>query len=527
MTHPFARRDWLLAAAFGLIAALVMVYALNPQPSYLDSYYHYNAAARWASGDGLTDTALWVYLGLPEGLTAPIIETPSHLYWMPMTSLLAGASMKVFGTSYAAAQIPMALCYAGAILLAALAGGWLGGAKRHAALAMLLMVASSSFAPMWGETDTFAPYALFGAGALAAMIQARVTDNGRWWLVAGLLSGAGHLTRSDGLLLLMVGVLVAVFSGRRSRTIGLAALVIGYLLVMGPWFVRMINVVGAPLPVGGLQTAYITDYEQIFRYPWQELSLSSVGVPALVQSRVDTFPKNIGTFFVSEGWLVLWPLMLWGLFKVHSAARLAIGLFALGLHVAMSLVFAWPAARGGLFHGAAALMPWWSALTIIGAEALIDRLTRRQPRMRTFTHVLVLGLTLAAAFWMTSFTLRTPKPAGEPQSVTALRPFLAAGDRIMATDPARNYYHLGVGGVVLPDAPVAQLEDMAETFDLDYFVLEEIEEGADGTLDAVVPVSLKPILSETPPFLQLVEDFGHTRLYRFVRQSSDESGGDG
>lgn len=527
MTHPFTRRDWLLAAAFALIAALVMVYALNPRPSYLDSYYHYNAAARWASGDGLSDTALWVYLGLPEDLPEPVTETPSHLYWMPMTSLLSGASMKLFGPGYPQAQIPMVLCYTGAILLAALAGGWLGGAKRHAALAMLLMVASSSFAPMWGEIDTFAPYALFGAGALAAMIYARVTDHWRWWLAAGLLSGAGHLTRSDGLLLLMVGVLVALFSGGRSRTVGMAALIVGYLVVMGPWFVRMMDVVGAPLPVGGLQTAYITDYEQIFRYPWQELSLGAVGIPALVQTRIDTLPKNIGTFFVSEGWLVLWPLMLWGLFKASPAIRLTVGLFALGLHVAMSLVFAWPAARGGLFHGAAALMPWWSALTIIGAEALIGWLTRRQPRMRRFTQVLVLGLTVAAAIWMTSFTLRTPKPAGEPRSVMAIRPLLTAGDRVMATDPALNYYHLGVGGVVLPDAPVEQLEAMAETFDLDYLVLEEIVGGPDGTLDAVVPVALESLLIETPPFLQLVEDFGHTRLYRFVRQPSGESGGNG
>src|SRR5690606_15923080 len=109
------------------------------------------------------------------------------------------------------------------------------------------------------------------------------------------------------------------------------------------------------------------------------------------------------------------------------------------------------AARGGMFHGAAALMPWWAALTITGAEALIAWLTRRRPRMLAFTRVLVLGITVAAAFLMTSFTLSNPKRADEPPSATALRPFLNAGDRVMATDPAQNYYHLGVGGVVLPD----------------------------------------------------------------------------
>lgn len=527
MTHPFTRRDWLLAAAFALIAALAVVYALNPRPSYLDSYYHYNAAARWASGDGLTDEAIWVYLGLPENLPEPVTITPSHLYWMPMASLLAGASMKLLGVSYAAAQLPMALCYAGAILLSALAGGWLGGARRHAALAMLLMIASSSFMQQWGEIDTFAPYALFGAAALAAMIVARVQDSWRWWLAAGLLSGAGHLTRSDGLLLVMVGVLVALLSGRRSRSGGLAALVIGDLLVMTPWFIRMISMVGAPLPIGGLQTAYLTGYEQIFRYPWQELSLGSVGIPALIQARIETLPNNLGTFFVSEGWLVLWPLMLWGLIRARPAARLTIGLFALALHVAMSLVFAWPAARGGLFHGTAALMPWWSALTITGAEALIERLTRRRPRMRPFTRVVVLGIVVGTAFLMTRFTLSTPKQAAEPPAVTVLRPLLAAGDRVMATDPSRIYYHLGIGGVVLPDAPVTQLAAMAETFDLDYLVLEGIVEKPDGRRVPIAPESLQGITMETPPFLTLVEDFGHTQLYRFERQADHQNRGEG
>ena len=69
---------------------------------------------------------------------------------------------------------------------------------------------------------------------------------------------------------------------------------------------------------------------------------------------------------------------------------------------------------------------------------------------------------------------------------------------------------------MLPDAPVERLAEMARTFALDYLVLEEIEADTDGALAATAPEQINAILADTPPFLELVSDFGHTRLYRFV-----------
>lgn len=517
MSHPFHRRDWFIVLSCALVASFVAVYTLVPRPTYLDSYYHFSAAARLASGAGLTDTYLWIYLGLPPDLAQPITETPSHLYWMPMTSLISGAFMTVFGVAFAIAQIPMALCLTGAILIAALAGGWIGGEKRHAVLAAILAVASGSFIDFWGEIDTFAPYALFGSGALACIILARESGRTKWWLIAGLFCGAGHLTRSDGLLLLIVGVAAWATAGQKRRWAGLVLLVAGYLAVMGPWFARMNQIVGAPLPLGGLQTAYLTDYVQIFRYPWQDLSIGSAGLDALIQARVDALGGNLGTFFVSEGWLVLWPLMLWGLYRSPSPVRFTVALFALGLHAAMILVFAWPGARGGLFHGAAALMPFWAAMAIKGADSLARLISRVRPRALPLTRWVIAGLVLGSGVMMTTFSLTPSKTTTEPGSITALRPILRPDDRVMATDPGKIYYYLNVGGVVLPDSPVDLLPAMAETFDLDYLLLEEIETKEDGTLSATAPEQLNAILTEIPPFLELVEDFGHMRLYRFIR----------
>ncbi|NOG50997.1 MAG: hypothetical protein HND48_17320 [Chloroflexi bacterium] len=233
MTHPFSRREWLIAALIAAVVAGVVVYALVPRPTYLDSYYHYNAAARLAQGDGLTDLTLWTYLGLPPDLTLPATVTPSHLYWMPMSALLSGAAMAAFGVSMDAAQIPMVTCLAGALLVAVLAGGWVTQTRRGAWLALALAAASGGFVDMWGEIDTFAPYALFGGLALAAMVAGR--DRGRLWLwaAAGILGGLGHLTRSDGLLLPIVGVLAALTAPRR-RLLSAVAVAAGYGITMAP-----------------------------------------------------------------------------------------------------------------------------------------------------------------------------------------------------------------------------------------------------------------------------------------------------
>src|SRR5512138_1944583 len=99
---------------FILVAAVVSlaVTRLVNAPNYTDAFYHYNAAVRLAAGQGLTDMYLWTYIGAPEHLPESGV-TPSHLYWMPMTSLLAAVSMKLLNSvgSYGAAQLPFTLLF--------------------------------------------------------------------------------------------------------------------------------------------------------------------------------------------------------------------------------------------------------------------------------------------------------------------------------------------------------------------------------------------------------------------------------
>src|SRR5688572_31943224 len=174
------RRSDGLFALLALILAAVIVRGFNGQPYTLDAFYHYNAAGRIAAGEGFVDDYLWTYIGAPDSLPAP-----SHLYWMPGTSVIATAGMMIFGQSYAAAQIGTALMLWGAALLAYWLGYKIGGTGRHAWCAGLILLFGGFFMRWWGHTDTFAPYAFTGALALALMGSAATSAKpARCWFAA-------------------------------------------------------------------------------------------------------------------------------------------------------------------------------------------------------------------------------------------------------------------------------------------------------------------------------------------------------
>src|SRR5258708_39664593 len=97
------RRDAIMIGLMALIVGGIMA-ALLHNPGYTDAYYYFNAGQRLIQGKGLTDVALWTYLGAPAAL-----PVPSHLYWMPLTSLVAAGSMALFGPSFDGAQVGFVL----------------------------------------------------------------------------------------------------------------------------------------------------------------------------------------------------------------------------------------------------------------------------------------------------------------------------------------------------------------------------------------------------------------------------------
>lgn len=539
---PPAVRGMLLFALVALLLATIVTRGIVHAPTFTDAYYHFVVAERVANGDGLTVPFLWPYIGAPESWPESGV-VPSHTYWMPLTSLLAALGMVVAGApgSHAAAQWPFTLMLAGAALVGYTLGGRIGGTNRHRWTAGLLVLFSGFFTRWWGAIDTFAPYALVGSLALLLLGSGlfAVSDRkppGRvigLWFAAGLFSGLGHLTRADGLLLVLVGVVVLLWPWdvlRREtrqtgpRLSGLVALIAGYLLVMAPWFLRNLEAVGTPLPVGGTQAIWFTDYNDLFSYLANigPDHLFADGIGAFIDSRWTAFVNNLGTFVAVEGLVVMAPLMLLALWNRRESRFLrAFWLYALGLHLAMTLVFPFPGYRGGLFHSAAALVPWWAALGVVGLDDAITWMARRRRTWnpRTARPVFTVGLlgfaiALSWVFGLNRVDFSAGQGGNVPSLYSAVTAVVPPGSRLMVNDPAALYHYTGMGGAVLVNESIDVLPELARRYDLDYLLVNVRE--SDGALNVPQPMVFD--IDAPPPFLTPVPlDVSGVRLYAIDR----------
>lgn len=518
------RYAWSSPAAVALLLALIVTYALVRQPGYTDAFYYTNAANRLVSGDGLTDPYLWSYIGAPDSLPAP-----SHLYWMPGASLIAAAGMGLLWApgAYWAAQVPFALLLALVGMCAYWLGMRLGGTSRHAWAALLIVLGGGFYSRFWGMVSTFTPFAAFGAGCLIALGRGLETRNWVWFLLAGALAGGAHLTRADGVLLVLAGTAAVVWMllwSQAWRAVpmtavrAVAVLLVGYGVVMSPWFVRNLNALGTPLPTDGAQGIWFTEYNDIFNYlpdatPQRFFEMG--GWSLLLESRRVGLANGLATFAVVQGMVVLTPLMLLALWR---RARLPLltpfWVYALGLHLAMMLVFPFPGYRGGLFHSAAALMPFWVALALVGLDDAVDWLARRRRHWNAAEakRLFTVGLVLVCVGLSVYVGWGGRARAGTPALYTTLQDVLPPDARVLVNDPAQLYYYTGHGGVVLPNEVPDVLREVAALYGVDYLLLEQVSE--DGIAFAA-PTPLVNIPANPPDFLTpLPLAHPNVRLYR-------------
>ena len=541
------RRDAIIVAVLALIVGTAMAAAIK-HPGYTDAYYYFNAGQRLIQGKGLTDAALWTYLGAPAAL-----PVPSHLYWMPLTSLVAAGSMALFGPSFDGAQVGFVLVYAGLALVGFTVGALIGESRRLAWFTALLTMFSGFFMPFWTTTDGFALYGLTGSLALLSMGLGRKSGNWRWFAFSGAMCGLAHLTRADGLLLLGVLVIVAVTSPRPlgslatllprpvadpkgdplsanregeqvdtdvkllpyrgkeySRVTFALISVAAYLIVMTPWFVRNLNAVGTILPAGGFQTAWMRDYNEIVNYP-PDISLQSFlawGTNNILASRLDALTTNLGHFVAEQGWVVLWPFMLIGLWRRRSDPLLTgFWLYAFGLFLVMTFVFTFPGPRGGLFHSESALLPFWAALGVLGLDDVIAWLSRRR-RWRQGEARAVFGAALllwAIGFSAVTFIGRFSAFNSDgyfPQLAKLLPPTAI----VMINDPSALYYYTRLSGVVIPNAPSSVIPELAQRYGVNTLVL-------DGNVRAL-PMRDLYEGRESPPFLDRIYHDENIQIYR-------------
>jgi 4-amino-4-deoxy-L-arabinose transferase-like glycosyltransferase len=481
------RRDlaWLFVAALAVRAGAAL---LVPSPPYTDPAYYTMVAGQLAAGHGLSAPALWSFLEVGGRLPAnPGLPVPSNGHWMPLTSLVAAPFVAVLGDwlgAWRAAQIPMVLLGAALVPFTYLVGWELWSSRRVALGGALLMLLGGPLLVYFPMVDNFAVFGACGGVAIWSSVRAMRASRPGWWLVlAGAACGLATLARVDGLLLLVAPgtawLLHADWAPLRRRLGWGLASAAAFGLVLAPWLVRQVVVLGSPFPSAGGHTLWITTYNDQFSLS-ANVSLAHYldwGWGNIIGSKLAAWGELVGRTAVLLGGLFVLPFA-YGLWAERRRRELAPFLvYFVAMFVVMGAVFTFHAPKGAFYHSAAAWLPFALPLAVASLPAASTAAGRAWPFLRrTATHrfLLVAGLAGALALSVIGSGVLVSSWSIIDRRVQSAARFLAtqhAGDVVMAYDPSALYLASGDPGVAPSFDPFDVVDRVVDAYHVRWVVV--------------------------------------------------------
>jgi hypothetical protein len=491
---PDRKHAWLLFLFVLALGIRLLTAWLLQQPGYTDAYYYAVGAQQLDGGRGLEEPFIWNYLDPPES-----VPHPGYLYWMPLTAILGWLGLQVLGNSFAAMQAPFVLSSALLPLVVYIVAWDLTGQRKHALLAGLLAVFPGFYAHVFVLPDNFAPFALAGSVCLWAAGRGLREQKPLWFGLAGLTAGLAHLARADGLLLagvaLAAALVQALFASRERAQVrgaewtllaGVALLVSGYLLAMGPWLVRNWLVTGSLLGGSGTKTMFLTTYDDMFAYG-RPLTLEDYlawGWGEILKSKAQGLLLNLQRLWVENLLIVLLPFSALGLWKLRRERLLWPFLMYLPLlFLAMTLVFTFPGMRGGLYHSGGALLPFLFAAAGPGLEVALRWAARRfrSWHIRKAWSVFSVGLVglavlvMAFALWQAGVFSGewNQRDLGYAELGDWLAEQGAAQAVVMVGDAPGFTWHTGHMAIAVPNESLETILAVADRYGARYLVLDD------------------------------------------------------
>ncbi len=497
---------WSVLLIFFLALALRWLYVqVVVFPPLDDPAFYLTTAQNLVAGRGLEIDALWSYQVPFEGVTHP-----SHEHWMPLTTGLMAVALAIQRLLGGASQSPLRAGQMPGWIMGALlvpltywVGRWAlparAGSRQVALGAALLVAANATLSYQAASADSSAPFALLGAGVLAAA--GRKSGTGGGFLSIGLLIGLAYLTRADGLLFLLAVPLAwwlgprPAWNGRpgesspevgqgrrRPGLVGMVDMGAGFFLVVIPWLVRNYLAFGTPLPSSVLHQAWLTDYLDTFNYlthPTWRSWMAQGWVESLAQ-RGQALLHNGKVFLVSTfPWGVLALPGLWWLRR--EPAFFPSLVYSLLLYLVMALAFPVSSMSGTFYHSLGAVTPFWALSAVYAVQVAAERFGKsRDPRLIGPTRTaLVVGLAvLSGAQAALALPTVAARHRAEKEQYEAIARWLAdhaaPGDVVMTTQPYTLHYASGHPCIVLPgnESPEAAWQ-AAQRYGARYLVITQ------------------------------------------------------
>ena len=486
-------------------------------PGYMDADYYFAGGVQLARGQGFNEPYLWNYLDDPAGL-----PHPSHTYWMPLASIIAALGMWLTGQStYPAGRLAFILLSAFVPLMTATLAFRVSGQARLAVTSGLLSIFSLYYAPFMPVPDNYALFMLLG-GAFLLVVPRR----DKWIpLALGALAGLMTLARSDGLLWLGLAGLTVLWKSSADddkskptfwewfrRVVPAGVLVIlGYLLTMGWWHARTLDLFGSFLAPGGGRLLWLQNYNQTFIYPPDLLTREAflqAGWDLALENRLRALASNAGNAFEAQGGIFLFPFILAGLWRLRRDLRTKVAVTGwLILFAVMTIAFPFAGSRGSFFHAGAAFQPYWWVAAPVGLDALIAWARKRGQFTDKNAPVFLQGILVLLAVFMTAYLVNFRVIASGWAKDDAIYPAVEAvlmdhgirpGDVVIVRNPPGYFIASQRPAVALPFGDEAAILAVAEKYGAHYLVLEKggTFEGIQDLYDDVQGNSSFPYIGE-------------------------------
>lgn len=478
----------------GLILPIIIA-QFQPKPGYLDSEYYYAGGIQLATGKGFTEPYLWNYL---DGTTS--LPHPSHTYWMPLASIISAIPMWLFNnTSYAVARIPFIIIAGLIVPITAYLAYLFSKRKDMAIISGLFAIFSVYHAPFVGVTDNFSLFMLFG-GLYFIFVTKLLEDatQKKYWIVLGLLAGLLSLSRSDGLLYLGITFLFILITIKKNLqssnslisnlklliTNYLLPTLLGFLIIMSPWYARNFKEFGTFMSPGGSRALWLQNYDQTFIYPPEALSKESFleyGWENIWNDRLWAINNNLQSGFAAHGGIILFPFIIAGILYFRKDIRVKLAVIAwLILFLVMTFLFPFAGVRGAFFHAGAALQPMWWVLAPLGLDSILASLRKRNwgdERGRIiFTSSFVLVTIILTLFVVYIRVFQLGWGEGETNYIeveqvlqeNAIQP----QDVVIVWDAPLYYLDTNRSAISIPYGGFESILAVSEQFDAKYLILE-------------------------------------------------------
>ena len=517
-------RHYAILFFIGLVVPFI-VSRFQSLPGYMDADYYFAGGIQLAEGRGFTEPYLWNYLDDPAGL-----PHPSHTYWMPLASIASALGMWLTGQStYAAGRLPFILLSACVPLLTAALAFRVSQQTRLAMVSGLLSIFSLYYAPFMPVPDNYALFMLLGSAFLLLAPRREMSIP----IALGALAGLMTLARSDGLLWLgLAGLTILWNSSRRNdgtrstfsewlRMVIPAGFLVflGYLVTMGWWHARNLELFSSLLTPGGERLLWLQNYNQTFIYPPEALTRESflqAGWDVAIQNRLRAFASNFSNAFGAQGGIFLFPFILIGLWQLRRDLRTKIAVTGwLILFAVMTVIFPFAGSRGSFFHAGAALQPYWWVAAPIGLDAVLGWARSRGQFTDKNAPIFLQGVLVLLAVFMTGYLVNFrvissgwAKDDLIYPSVEALlrQNGLNAGEVVIVRNPPGYFIASEESAIALPFGDESTILAVAEKFGARYLVLEK-----GGTFESIQDLYEEP--QSNPSFVYLGE-VNEAKLYR-------------